>query len=209
MILPSRLPSLVAALVASLLIVACGATATPVPAATPAGPPTAPPTPRVTAEPTLPDDTSAPAETPSRDEAYQQLLVSIPFEIAPSCDPVGPREELEPGQIGEADCDLPSGSTADYVSYKLFDGSATMNDFFGIQRRGHENGGTASGPGCGKGPGEGTWDAGRKDCYLFLTNDAQVMWTHDLLFIVSSAFRDDGDFAKLEQFWQTAGPVTP
>ena len=62
---------------------------------------------------------------------------------------------------------------------------------------------------CGKGPGEGTWDNGRKDCYLFLVDDAQVMWTHDLLFIFASAFRDDGDFAKLEDFWKTAGPVTP
>jgi hypothetical protein len=191
-----------------VLVAACGATATPVPTATP-GVPSLPPTPRVTPEPTLPDDTSAPAETPSRAEAYQQLLVSIPPEIAPECESISESEPMEPGQLGEADCDLPRGAIGDYVSYKLFDSSASMNAFFDIQRQGHKNLGSSTGPGCGKGPGEGTWDNGRKDCFTFITDDAWMMWTHDLLFIYATALRDDGDWAKLEQFWQTAGPTTP
>jgi hypothetical protein len=199
---------LVAMLGIGILVVACGATATPVPTATPA-PPTAVPTARVTPEPTLPDDTSAPAETPSRAEAYQQLLVSIPPEIAAKCKSIGDKEAMEAGQLGEADCDLPRGAVGDYVSYKLFDGSASMNAFFDIQRLGHKNLGSSTGPGCGKGPGEGTWDNGRKDCFTFITDDAWMMWTHDLLFIYATALRDDGNWAKLDEFWATAGPTTP
>lgn len=195
-------------LLAVSLLAACGATATPAPTGTPALP-TPQPTPRVTAEPTLPPDTSTPAETPTREEAYQQLVVSIPPEIAGKCAPAPRSEKLEPGQLGQADCDLPGGSLADYTDYRLFDGSASMNAFFDSQRRRHETGGDAEGPGCGKGPGEGTWDNGRKDCFKFITNDANVMWTHDLLYIQATAFRDDGDFAKLETFWASAGPVTP
>lgn len=195
-------------LLAVLLLTACTAAATPVPTATP-GPPTTPPTPRVTPEPTEPPDTSVPAETPSREEAYQQLVVSIPAGIAPKCEAAPKSEAFEPGQLAQADCDLPNGAAADFVSYKLFDGLDSMNAFFNTQRKGHENGGQTTGPGCGKGPGEGTWDAGRKDCFRFLTNDAQVMWTHELLYIDAVAFRNDGDFAKLEDFWSTAGPVTP
>jgi hypothetical protein len=193
-------------------VAACGsgAPASPTPSE---APPTALPTLAITAEPTLPEDSEAPMQTPSRQDAYQQLLVSIPadppLEIASHCESILETEPMEPGQLGEADCDLPKGSLADFVSYKLFADAASMNAFFNTQRKGHENGGTANGPGCGKGPGEGTWDNGRKDCYLFLVNDAQVMWTHDLLFIFASAFRDDGDFAKLEDFWKEAGPLTP
>jgi hypothetical protein len=95
------------------------------------------------------------------------------------------------------------------VTYRLFDGFDSMNAFFDIQRRNHENGGVANGPGCGRGPGEGTWDNGRKDCFRSNGNEARVMWTHELLYIQADAFRVDGDFAKLEAFWAGAGPVTP
>lgn len=190
------------------LLAGCGSGTPASPTPTEA-PPTALPTLGITAEPTLPADSEEPAQTPSRSEAYQQLLVSIPPAIASFCESISATEEMEPGQLGGADCDLPKGGSADFVSYKLFSDQSSMDAFFNTQRKGHENGGTATGPGCGKGPGEGTWDNGRKDCYLFLVNDAQVMWTHDLLFIFASAFRDDGDFAKLEEFWKTAGPVTP
>jgi hypothetical protein len=191
-----------------VLIVACGATATPAPTAT-VTPTIAFASPEITPEPTSPPDTANPAETPDRDEAYQQLLVSIPPDIASHCEPAPKGEEFEPGEIGQADCEQPAGSLADYVSYMLFEDATSMNAFFDTQRKGHENGGTAKGPGCGKGPGEGTWENGRKDCYLFITDDAWVMWTHDRLYIEATADRDDGNFAKLEEFWQTAGPVTP
>jgi len=115
----------------------------------------------------------------------------------------------EPGELAEADCDFRTGGVVDFATYKLFADKPSMDDFFDTQRKGHENAGTVTGPGCGKGPGEGTWASGRKDCYLFITNDAQVDWTHDTLFIFASAFRDDGDFAKLETFWATAGPGAP
>jgi hypothetical protein len=191
-----------------VLVAACGSGTSATPSPTEA-PPTALPTSEVTAEPTLPEDTGNPAATPSRQDAYQQLLVSIPPEIAAKCESIAATVPMETGQLGQADCSLPKGSLADFVSYSLFADQASMDAFFDTQRKAHEKGGTATGPGCGKGPGEGTWDNGRKDCYLFVVNDAQVMWTHDLLFIFASAFRDDGDFAKLEQFWKTAGPVTP
>ena len=190
------------------VVAACGSGTSATPSPTEA-PPTALPTLAVTAEPTLPEDSEVPAQTPSRAEAYEQLLVSIPPDIAATCKSIPDTVEMEPGQLGQADCELPKSSDASFVSYKLFADQNSMDTFFNTQRKGHENGGTATGPGCGKGPGEGTWDNGKKDCYLFLVNDAWVMWTHDLLYIVATANRDDGDFAKLEQFWKTAGPVTP
>ncbi len=143
--------------------------------------------------------------------AYGQLLGSIPATVAQYCEPFKYTASIppEPGEIAEADCDFPTGGAVDYATYRLFSDKASMDDFFGTQRKGHENAGTITGPGCGKGPGEGTWANGRKDCYLFITNDAQVDWTDETLFIFASAFRDDGDFAKLEAFWATAGPATP
>lgn len=198
---------LAASLLAVPLLAACGASATPAPTPTPALP-TPQPTARVTPEPSDPPDTSNPAETPTREEAYQQLIVSVPPEIAPRCVPSPKSQPLEPGQLAQADCNLPGGSAADHVSYKLFDGSASMDAFFDIQRTGHQKAGEATGPGCGTGPGEGTWDSGRKDCFKVI-NDANVMWTHNLLYIDAIAVRNDGAFAKLETFWATAGPVTP
>ena len=83
-----------------------------------------------------------------------------------------------------------------------------MDAFFSTQRKGHESLGQSDGPGCGTGPGEGSWEHGRKDCFSFF-DDANVMWTYDDLLIVADAFNDNGDYAKLEEFWKTAGPVAP
>ena len=41
---------------------------------------------------------------------------------------------MEPGQLGQADCDLPNGSLADFVSYKLFADQSSMDAFFNTQR---------------------------------------------------------------------------
>jgi hypothetical protein len=149
-----------------------------------------------------------PGASPDRQQAYERLLTMIPAEIAATCESISVTEEIEPGQLGEADCDLPSGGLADFASYKLFADAASMNGFFETQRMGHRNLGQSEGPGCGSGPGEGTWEHGRKDCFSFF-DDAYVMWTYDDLLVVASAFNDSGDYAKLEEFWTTAGPVAP
>ncbi len=198
----------VMSVLAVALLAGCASVATPLPTDTP-GPPTAEPTPRVTPEPTDPPDTSSPADTPSRDEAYQQLIVSIPVELAAKCKPAPKSEKFEPGQLAQADCDLPNGALADFVTYRLFDGFDSLNAFFDKERSSHEKSGNATGPGCGVGPGEGTWDSGRKDCFISGGNQAHVMWTHELLYIDADAFRVDRDFGKLETFWANAGPVTP
>lgn len=167
-------------------------------------------TPTVTAAPSVEPEASIP-DMPDPASAYQALLATIPAGIASTCEMATYSADFpaEPGELIGADCDLPAGSDADFVSYTLFDTLDSMNAYYDIQHRGIQNGGTLDGPGCGTGPGDGTWDVGRKMCYLFLTGDANVMWTHDLLAIVAHAFNDAGDFGKLEAFWQTAGPVTP
>ena len=200
-----------ACLVAILLVAACGGSATPTAGGTVQSPglPTAEPTPAITAEPTEPPSSETPAATPSREQAYQQLLASIPADIVKRCGPVSPSWKVEDGQFAEADCTLAPGSLANYVSYELYDGVASMNARFDIQRKGHENAGTTTGPGCGKGPGEGSWTNGRKDCFKFITSDAQVMWTDEQLFIYAIAVEDNGDWARLEEFWKTAGPLGP
>jgi hypothetical protein len=174
---------------------------------------TMPPMPPGQASPTTPaaPTGTAGANATFSQAAYLQLLGSIPATVAQVCEPFKYTANLpaEPGEVAEADCDFPTGGPADFATYKLFADKASMDAFFDTQRKGHENAGTITGPGCGKGPGEGSWANGRKDCYLFITNDAQVDWTHETLFIFASAFRDDGDFAKLETFWATAGPAAP
>ena len=36
-----------------------------------------------------------------------------------------------------------------------------------------------------------------------------MRWTHDALSIVANAIEDDGDWAALEAFFASAGPVAP
>ena len=85
-----------------------------------------------------------------------------------------------------------------------------MDAQYELLKRGFAATGTVTGPGCPSGPGEVTWDVGSKLCYQFsLLNDAKVLWTHDLLSVLADASDDDGDWARLEAFWKTAGPLTP
>lgn len=198
-----------------VMLSACGGAATSAPGTGPASSPSAAPASfvQVTAEPTEAADTEQPADTPDPDTAYQQLLAAIPPEIAAICTQFHYTQSVpaEPGEIAEADCDFPSGSTsADYVTYKLFIDPGSMDDWYDLQKKGiTKGGGKVSGPGCGKGPGESQLDTGRKLCYVFITDDANVMWTNETLFVWASALRDDGNWAKLDAFWSTAGPVTP
>lgn len=167
-------------------------------------------TPTIIVEPSDSPDPSIP-DLPDAATAYLALLAAIPPDIAGACEQVTYSSDFppEPGELISADCDLPAGSDADFVSYKLFDGNASMDASYDLQRRSIERGGTLQGPGCGQGPGDGTWDVGRKMCYRFITDDANVQWTHDMLAISAHAFNDSGDFARLEAFWATAGPITP
>jgi hypothetical protein len=167
-------------------------------------------TPTIIVEPSEAPEPSV-RDLPDDAGAYLALLAAIPSDIAGACEQVSyasgfPRE---PGELIGADCDLRNGSAADFVNYKLFDGNASMDAFYDLQRRAIEEGGTLDGPGCGRGPGHGTWDVGRKMCYRFITDDANVQWTHDLLSVSAHAWNGNGDFAALETFWATAGPITP
>jgi hypothetical protein len=155
-------------------------------------------------------ETQAP-ELPDPEAAYQQLLAEIPPALRASCTPETYSESFprDPGELAGADCD-PDGSGPLFVNYSLFVGKAEMDAAYELLKRGFAATGTISGPGCGKGPGEGTWDLGRKLCYQFsLLNDAKVLWTHDLLAVLSDASDDGGDWARLESFWKAAGPLTP
>lgn len=192
----------------TILLSQCSGGTPAVPEPSAAAPSSAPSTAPSASPSTAPSAVPSVAVTPTRQQAYEQLLRSIPAQIAAYCEPFPESVALEPGQIGQADCDLPDDSIGDFVSYELFADRASLDTFFDTQRKGHENLGNASGPGCGKGAGEGTWEHGRKDCFTFF-DDAYVMWTYDDLLIDATALQNGGDFAKLEAFWKVAGPVAP
>lgn len=173
-------------------------------------PPPSPSGPRVTAEPTEPPDTAIPADTPSPEEAYQQLLAAIPMPIAMAChQATGAAHHSEPGEFATAECTLPIGSLAARVTYRLFDGSTSMNAWYQAQVGTVTAAGRARTPGCGQGPNHDTWDNGQVQCFKSAAGNASVQWTHDQLYVYSVASRDDSDFAKLDQFWMEAGPVAP
>jgi hypothetical protein len=172
-------------------------------AASPSGP-------RVTAEPTEPPDTAVAADTPSPEEAYQQLLAAIPQAIASACrQALGTAHHQERGEYATAECTLPAGGLAARVTYRLFDGSTSMNAYFKAQVTLVTASGRARTPGCGQGATSDAWDNGQVQCFRSTTGTAEVQWTHDQLYIYAVASRDDADFAKLDQFWVMAGPVAP
>jgi hypothetical protein len=195
-----------------LFVVLAGACAAgPPPSAGDTLAPLASPTgPRVTAEPTEPPDTAIPADTPSPEEAYQQLLAAIPQPIAAACRQVsGAVHHQEPGEFTTAECALLAGGLASRVTYRLFDGSTSMSSYYGAQVALVTAAGRARTPGCGQGANHDTWDNGQVQCFKSATGTAQVQWTHDQLYVYAVASREDADFAKLEQFWMMAGPVAP
>jgi hypothetical protein len=182
----------------------------PSPLATESAPTESPAGPRVTAEPTEPPDTAIPADTPSPEEAYQQLLAAIPQPIATSCrQAVGAGHRQEPGEYATAECSLPAGGLAARVTYRLFDGSTSMSTYFNAQLAPVIAGGRARTPGCGQGANRDMWDNGLVQCFKSTTGTAQIQWTHDQLYVYAIASRDDADFARLQQFWMMAGPVAP
>ncbi len=166
--------------------------------------------PRVTAEPTEPPDTAIPADTPSPEEAYQQLLAAIPQPIATACQRAsGTSHRQEPGEYATAECALPIGGLAARVTYRLFDGSTSTNAWYRAQVALVTAAGRARAPGCGEGSNHDTWDNGQVQCFKSTTGNAQIQWTHDQLYVYAVASRDDADFARLEEFWMMAGPVAP
>jgi hypothetical protein len=139
----------------------------------------------------------------------ERLRTAVPPTVLAHCEEAVNNETFpaEPGELAGLDCDYPTDGAVDYATYKLFDSRATMNAFYDTFAAGVTSAGSAQGPGCDEGqPGPSTWEHGRALCYVFLTDDAQVQWTHDALFIRANAFRDDGDFGPLVEWWREAGP---
>jgi hypothetical protein len=171
---------------------------------------TSPTAPRVTAEPTEPPESVLPADTPGPEEAYQQLLAAIPATIATRCQHAsGDDHPVQPGEFASAECSLPAGGLASRVTYRLFDGATSMSAFFNAQAALMAAVGRARTPGCGTGRDGATWDNGRVQCFRSSTGGAQIQWTHQQLYVYAVASREDADFARLEQFWLTAGPIAP
>ncbi|MFN8620059.1 MAG: hypothetical protein U0869_04820 [Chloroflexota bacterium] len=78
------------------------------------------------------------------------------------------------------------------------------------QLQGMKNLGAVDGPGCPDGPGEATQEHGQRFCFQPFGNDTNMRWTYDDLAIAASAMSgDDGDWAALEAFFRSAGPVDP
>jgi len=144
--------------------------------------------------------------------ALERLLTTIPAELRVVCEPdsywqidgLGP----DPGEIASVDCD-PAGSGGVFAGYSLFDSAASMAAFYAEQLTGMRALGGVTGPGCPDGPGEATWEQGRRFCYTTFGDDANMRWTHDALAITVSAIQDDGDWSALETFFASAGPVAP
>lgn len=149
---------------------------------------------------------------PMDSAAYEALLAAIPEGLRASCapDPYWEVPDLgpEPGETAQADCD-PDGYGGNWVSYSLFESNAAMDAFYDTQLAGMRNLGGLDGPGCPEGPGEATWESGRRFCYQAFGDDANMRWTHDGLMIAASAINDEGDWAALEGFFESAGPAAP
>jgi len=172
--------------------------------------PASPSGPRVTAEPSEPPDTAIPADTPSPEEAYQQLLAAIPQPIAAGCRQAsGAGHRQEAGEFATAECTLPAGGLGARVTYRLFDGSTSMTAYYDLQVALVTAAGRARTLDCGQGPDHDTWDNGEVQCFRSTTGTAQIQWSHDQLYVYAVASRDDADFARLQQFWMMAGPVAP
>ena len=155
--------------------------------------------------------TGSAAPLPSMDPAaYQTLLATIPEPLRSSCEPdtfwqlpdLGP----DPGEIAQTDCG-PDGSGGTYATFSLFDSAASMGAFYEEQLAGMRALGGLEGPGCPTGPGEGTWEHGRRFCFALFGDDANMRWTHEALAITASAMQDDGDWAALDAFVRSAGPI--
>jgi len=157
-------------------------------------------TPTVSLRPTEAPDPSL-RTTPDPESTFQQLLASVPEPLRARCDrgrPVGTA-------MARVDCRPVAG--ADAVSYLLFDGTAPMVDAYRA-RLDEWDAADLEGPGCGRGPGTERLPNGRRACF----RDGQaagVLWTNDLVYVLASAERRDGDWSELEAFWETAGPITP
>jgi hypothetical protein len=162
------------------------------------------PAPSATPEPSLP---------PMDVEALATLSAAIPPDIASTCVPdsywqvpdLGP----DPGEIASLDCDVDGVAGPLYASYSLFDSPASADAFYDLQLQGAQNLGWTEGPGCPDGPGEGTAPNGRRYCYATFGDDANTRWTDASMGIVANVTHDDGDWAALEAFVASAGPVAP
>jgi hypothetical protein len=131
---------------------------------------------------------------------YQQLLAAVPGRIRGGCEPA----EVEAGALAGALC----RSGADEVRYLLFAGEEDLAPAFRDRLDGLPAGAT-EGLGCGEGPGQRRLPDGRLACYRGPNGSAVTVWTNDLVFVLATAARADGDWAALEDFRRTAGPITP
>jgi hypothetical protein len=162
----------------------------------------------------LPEATDSPetppAMTPDPAVMYEQLVASIPDAIAPRCAPeTWPAGTVRPaGEIVGAVCELQAGAGAAFVIYTQFDGLQSLRAAYEARRAAVAAAGVVEGPGCGKGPGGSTWDLGTRLCYR-QGEDIGVIWTQEQVVALAEAVRHDSDWAKLEAFWQDAGPTTP
>lgn len=163
--------------------------------ATPTVPATVPTTATVPTEPT-----TAPTD-PGSAAPQEQLLATIPEATRSSCVTSDPGE-LQPGAVASVTCDL-TATVGHTAVYQLFPDAESMNAVYqqGVASAGAtpDQGDCNSSP-----PAEGPWEAGRVVCGPGESGTAGVAWTHDTLFVLTIARREDGDLPTLFQWF--AGP---
>jgi hypothetical protein len=158
-----------------------------------------------------PSASAGPSLPPMDPAAYERLLAAIPEGLRDTCEPdaywqvegLGP----EPGEIASADCDPDTASGGNFIAYSLYESASAMDADYDTQLTGMRALGGLEGPGCPTGPGEGIWEHGRRFCYTFATNDANMRWTDERALIAGNMINDDGDWAALETFFAEAQPV--
>lgn len=158
------------------------------------------------AEPSVPPASIMPG--PMDQARYAELLAMIPAELRDSCRP-NPYWEAtqEPGELAAAQCDPDGLDGPAFATYALFRSATAMDTAYDVVASEYRDVGSLEGPGCGQGPGEGAWDAGRRLCYTYAGQSVSTYWTHDGLHVLASASRPDLDWAALEAFWLVAGPA--
>ena len=157
-------------------------------------------TPTVSVGPTESPDPSL-RTTPDPESTFQQLLASVPESFRGRC------ERGRPPGAAMARVDCAPASGADTVSYLLFDAEGPTLAAYRA-RLDERDAADLEGPGCARGPGSERLPNGRRTCYRD-GDAAAVLWTNDLVYVLATAVREDGDWSALDVFWESAGPITP
>jgi hypothetical protein len=158
------------------------------------------------ASPAAKEASAGPTVTEALDPSERELRSRIPEQIRASC--ARPRNP-EPAAIAAVNCTY---RAIVGLQYNLFASGAELEaDYREVKQRYGLTGSLAGGS-CAEGPFEGDYLAGNRVaghlvCFVGDDGVAAIVWTDELLDIMSFAWRDDGNLRALFDAWaEGVGP---